>query len=127
VLLSAVEVCALSPTQHGEDALRLSSATALGLFNSFIRFAGPDAVGRVGGPETDWVDLSPNPLYHPELQDLAKPVLRNLVGRLVPLLLPECHDIPLPGSQAADPTRSCLSAMLPQQVFMMAAAGVQCC
>jgi hypothetical protein len=125
-MLTAAEVCALAPTEHGEDALRVSTYTAVGLLASFIRFAGPEVAGRVFARDTDWLDPSPNPLDHLDLQDLVTPVLRDLLMLLVPLLLPECHGIPLPGAQPADSTGSKLSGLLPQMVFMMAAAGVQC-
>lgn len=120
--MTAVEVCALAPTKHGQDALRLSTPTVLGLCSSFIHLAGPDAVAKCSGG--NWVDPSFNPMDHPDLQALISPVLRELLVLLVPLLLPECHDIPLPASAGADPTGSKLSAMLPQQVFLLAAAGV---
>lgn len=124
VLLAAVEVCALAPTEHGENALRVSTLTGIQLFGSFIRFAGPFAAGWVK-EDADWVDPSSNPLDSPELQELVTPVMRDLVTLLVPLLLPDCHGIPLPGSGSADPMGSKLSALLPQVVFLMAAAGVQ--
>lgn len=125
VLLTAAEVCALAPAEHGEDALRVSTLTGVSLFASWVRLAGPAVAGRFFGPETlsDWVDPSPNPLDRPELQELVTPVLRDLLVLLVPLLLPDCHGIPLPGSGSADPTGSKLSALMPQHIYLMAAAA----
>jgi hypothetical protein len=126
VLLTAAEVCALAPAEHGEDALRVSTLTGVSLFASWVRLAGLAVAGRFFGAETllDWVDPSSNPLDRPELQELVTPVLRDLLVLLVPLLLPDCHGIPLPGSGSADPTGSKLSALLPQHIYLMVAAGV---
>jgi hypothetical protein len=69
----------------------------------------------------------PNPLDHRDLQELLTPVLRDQLTLLMPLLLPECHGIPLPGSAlpGTDPTSSkYMSALLPQQIYLMAAGGV---
>lgn len=118
-----MEVCLLEPTEHGEGALRLCTATASELFESFLRYAGPEAVTKFGGSKgPSWVE-GPSPLDNPDLHDIMEPVLRDLLVLLVPLLLPECHDIPLPASEAAQPGGSKLSGLLPQQIMHAVAAG----
>jgi hypothetical protein len=119
VLLTAIELCLLEPKEHGENALRLSALTTSALFNSFLAAFRDVKASR---SHTTWVE-GPNPLDMPELQDLMAPVLRDSVVFLVPLLLPECFDIPLPASEAADPSGSKLSALMPQQIIFTTAAG----
>lgn len=68
----------------------------------------------------------PHPLHSfKDLLALMEPVLRDTVVLLVPLLLPECHGIPLPTSDAAQPEGSKLSGLLPQQMMLVVTAG-QC-
>lgn len=123
VLLTALEMCLLDPSGDGQEALRLCSTIMNQLFESCVVVVGPDALSQCGDTKP-WLDQLPNPVDRPELQELVRPVLRDLIVRLVPLLLPECHEIPLPGSAGADPTGSKLSGLLPHNIIFMAVAGV---
>lgn len=87
-----------------------------------VCFGGPEAAIKfLVGPE-HWVD-GPTPLQNPELHALLAPVLRDFVKLVVPLLLPECHDIALPATVPEHIDGSKLSALLPQQILLLAAGG----
>lgn len=116
----------LQPKEHGEHALLLSECTFTDLLDSFLNYAGADAIARYPGHNSPaaahWVE-GPSPFDNPDLHNRIAPVFRDTVVLLVPLLLAECHDIPLPTSGAAGPDGSRLRGMLPQLILMAAATG----
>lgn len=131
LLLTTTEVCLLRPPgsapkshiilENGEHALRLCYVVLHELRDTACQAGSESFIKAAASGPQGWVESAPT-LLNPGLCAVLELVLRDYVALLVPLLLPECHNIALPSEAATDNT-SKLSLLLPQQILGLAARG----
>lgn len=134
LLLTLLELCVLvtSTDQRGEIALN-AMLRAMEILESLAQdaFVAQKGVFVLSNFSTRWSagpawHSGPNHLDVPALQDLVRPVLRDAVLLLAPVLLPAFQLNPLPSEVPQQEVlhRSGGSVRVPQQLMMLAGSGV---
>lgn len=146
VLQTTVELLLLGADESQPHSLSLDQLLSLisivldMLYKRFVALRGKAALlSLLSGEDPAWVQDTAA-LDDPALNKLITPVMRDMVQVLTPLMLPTCHLVGLPSQQPAAtssrgpslPARigrhplgpgSVRSALFPQQVMSLAAAG----
>lgn len=113
------EVCLLDKTTGWPaDVLVLFRQLSLHTLDDFCGNPGTEAYYLLCNAAPAWYAGPRSPLASPVVHELMSPVLRDAVGLLVPLLLPECHK-PSPPEETVRKLRK----LLPVQIAILAASG----